>query len=122
MMRKEAVRLLEKHLDSLSLEGWSVSKDACKVENIVALWEIMQEFNAPVRVTQAVLDAVKEEYLNESYYFTVDEYGNQKIDVTYLRNINPVHLLGKKIIADCPLALQVLLQFNVDGERKRNDV
>lgn len=79
-------------------------------------WQLAKALNPPIKATDAVLDAMKEEYLNESYYFIVGEYRNQKIHVSYLRNINPVHLLGEKIIADCPLALQVLLQFNEEGE------
>ena len=142
MMRKEAVDLLKKHLDSLSLEDWSVSKDACKEENITALWEIMQKFNPPIKVTQAVLDAMWKSAGHFSVIFDVggvynspsgkrayNRYELRAVNLEdeggskYFRYVRDNRLqcgyspeIGDYIQADCPLALQVLLQFNTEGE------
>ena len=92
---------------------------------IEAITTIAEALNAPVLVTQAVLDAMEKvpearffidngeqkEKVNEWHFafFDVDEEGGDIF----------IPIAGKKVIADCPLSLQVLLQFTLDGVRIR---
>ena len=113
-MRKEAVDLLKKHLDSLSLEDWSVSKDACKEENITALWEIMQKFNPPVEVTYLLLEIINK--FPEAKFLKIENGVIRRVTAKHIATQNDELYVGRYIQADCPLALQVLLKFNEEGE------
>ena len=77
--------------------------------------KLYNALNAPVKVTQEVLDTAKEEYLDDSYYYRVDENARFLTDETFLRNVNPIHLLGMEILPTCPLSLDFLLKFYTDG-------
>ena len=77
--------------------------------------KLYEALNAPVLVTQEVLDTAKEEYLDDSYYYRVDENARFSTDETFLRNVNPIHLLGMEILPACPLSLDFLLKFYTDG-------
>jgi len=113
--------------------------------------EILQEFvfawdkalNPPIKVTQAVLDAMDKVpeanykvqnsgHYTECYYDT--HWGQKLVDRKYIPrgawvyekvnyhetgvDIFDAELqIGDYIQADCPLALQVLLQFNTEGEK-----
>jgi hypothetical protein len=65
-------------------------------------WQLAQALNPPIKVTQAVLDAM--EKVPEAKFLVCGDYD-------YFGAV-----LGDYIQADCPLALQVLLQFNTEGE------
>ena len=113
--------------------------------------EILQEFvfawdkalNPPIKVTQAVLDAMDKVpeanykvqnsgHYTECYYDT--HWGQKLVDRKYIPrgawvyekvnyhetgvDIFDAELqIGDYIQADCPLALQVLLQFHTEGEK-----
>ena len=68
-----------------------------------AITAIAQALNPPIKVTQAVLDAM--EKVPEAKFLVLDDYDNWGA------------VLGDYIQADCPLALQVLLHFNEEGEK-----
>ena len=78
-------------------------------------WQLGKALNAPVRITQEVLEVAKKEYLDDSYYYRVDENARFSTDETFLRNVNPIHLLGMEILPTCPLSLDFLLKFYTDG-------
>lgn len=83
-------------------------------------WQIAQALNPPIKVTQAVLDAMVEE--PEANFYLSEE----RTPLTYFHSSKSFRVLqegryydldkGDYIQADCPLALQVLLQFNTEGE------
>jgi hypothetical protein len=91
-------------------------------------WQLAQALNPPIKVTQAVLDAMEKV---PSAMFYVGEYGSsletkyplKRSDETYytIHNARQDDLFGTKlqigdyIQADCPLALQVLLGFTAEG-------
>lgn len=66
-------------------------------------WQLAQALNTPIKVTQAVLDAM--EKVPEAKFLVCGDYD-------YFGAV-----LGDYIQADCPLALQVLLQFTLEGVR-----
>jgi hypothetical protein len=86
---------------------------------------IAQALNAPIKVTQAVLDAIEKVpeakflvtwgglqtwYESTLAHSFVNEEGEEE-------TFNLISL-GKIVIADCPLALQVLLGFTTEGVPK----
>ena len=104
-------------------------------------WQLAQALNPPIKVTQAVLDAM--EKVPEAKFRVCDDYDNL-VDCRYYskwraRVVDGAYLpvgawlytkveeyspsfdkkelaVGDYIQADCPLALQVLLDFNEEGE------
>ena len=97
-------------------------------------WQLAQALNPPIKVTQAVLDAMDTE-MNK----VIDRKNCLKFRIVFdnmwggsflllrprkqwIYKIEPYdgmvqHLqIGDHIQADCPLALQVLLDFNEEGE------
>jgi short-subunit dehydrogenase involved in D-alanine esterification of teichoic acids len=99
-------------------------------------WQLAQALNPPIKVTQAVLDAMEKvpeaKYLVQEcsglgradkyplHYYTDGTksrwYYQSKEDYKNDRNYGDSHPFGDYIQADCPLALQVLLDFNEEGE------
>ena len=97
-------------------------------------WQLAQALNPPIKVTQAVLDAM--EKVPEAKFYVGDdeskyllewqgvwEYESKNDSWQNGRDFDdegiPSHSklqIGDYIQADCPLGLQVLLQFNVEGE------
>jgi hypothetical protein len=100
------------------------------VRNLMHLlqWQLAKALNPPIKVTQAVLDAMEKV---PSAMFYVGEYGSsletkyplKRSDETYytIHNARQDDLFGTKLTlgdyiqADCPLALQVLLGFTTEG-------
>jgi hypothetical protein len=94
-------------------------------------WQLAKALNPPIKVTQAVLDAMGKV---PSAMFYVGEYGSsletkyplKRSDEAYytIHNARQDDLFGTKlqigdyIQADCPLALQVLLGFTTEGVPK----
>lgn len=88
-----------------------------------AITTIAQALNAPVKATQAVLDAM--EKMPDAKFFI--DYGDRKekvhdwhfalFDIDNEEGDSFIPMIGERVIADCPLALQVLLQFTIEGER-----
>ena len=106
-----------------------------------AILQLAQALNPLIEVTQAVLDAMVKE--PEAKFLVLDNYDNL-VDCRYnskwrVMEVDGVYLpvgawmytkveeyspsfdkkrlaVGDYIQADCPLALQVLLQFNTEGE------
>jgi hypothetical protein len=85
-------------------------------------WQLAQALNPPIKVTQAVLDAMEKVpeakflvtwgglqtwYESTLAHSFVNEEGEEE---TF-----ELISLGKIVIADCPLALQVLLGFTTEG-------
>jgi hypothetical protein len=85
-------------------------------------WQLAQALNPPIKVTQAVLEAMEKVpeakflvtwgglqtwYESTLAHSFVNEEGEEE---TF-----ELISLGKIVIADCPLALQVLLGFTVEG-------
>ena len=97
-------------------------------------WQLAKALNPPIKVTQAVLDEMEKVpeakfwvWDDESKYLLewqgVWEYESKNDSWQNGRDFDdegiPSHSklqLGDYIQADCPLALQVLLQFNTEGE------
>ena len=80
---------------------------------------IAQALNPPIKVTQSVLDAM--EKVPEAQYILVD--GCTRYSTKWDKDRSLFHIMasvalcvGDYIQADCPLALQVLLDFNEEGE------
>lgn len=92
-------------------------------------WQLAQALNPPIKVTQAVLEAM--EKVHEGKYFGISGEGSKipfSIDKDDRRLGHPCKFVGRfttmcliksefdYIQADCPMALQVLLPFNTEGE------
>ena len=91
-----------------------------------AITTIAEALNAPVLATEEVFDAMEKVPEAKFSMVGINEYGKHTYPVNYSKmrggwyvyNTVPKALkIGDYIQADCPLALQVLLQFNVEGEK-----
>ena len=93
------------------------------------MWQLAQALNPPIKVTQAVLNAMKDAgsaYIAKSILVDAPDYSynlhfdKQKKAFTFRGgmafDVNEQDVPIYTVQADCPLALQVLLQFNTEGE------
>ncbi len=100
-----------------------------EMDTAIALlhFQLAQALNPPIKVTQAVLDAMEKVPEARFWVSGINECG---VHTTYpclyssIRGVWTVYdkvpkslKIGDYIQADCPLALQVLLQFNEEGEK-----
>ncbi len=109
----------------------SATNENLELAQCIVIFQHAKALNPPIKVTQAVLDAIEKV---PSAMFYVGEYGSsletkyplKRSDETYytIHNARQDDLFGTKlqigdyIQADCPLALQVLLGFTVKGVPK----
>ena len=81
-------------------------------------WQLAQALKRPIKVTQAVLDAINK--VPEASFWYVE--GSVNVRLKWDETLKTFTVNGQTlsitdyIQADCPLALQVLLQFNTEGE------
>jgi hypothetical protein len=75
-------------------------------------FQLAQALNQPIKVTKKVLDAM--EKVPSANYLIQETLDCPFIEKSNGRPVNK-NLLGRYIQADCPLALQVLLGFTVEG-------
>jgi hypothetical protein len=96
-------------------------------------WQLAQALNPPIKVTQAVLDAMKKQAVeskllggNVAHYKRYSDHGAWfsfylwDVDMGWWCGYHNSYytdedLLMDYVQADCPLALQVLLGFTVEG-------
>jgi hypothetical protein len=108
----------------LELDGLNVNRDPLFRE---ALQSLNKALNPPIKVTQAVLDAM-EKVPEAKFRKVINDCRNE---YTYNCSYSTMHggwytyhpipkslKIGDYIQADCPLALQVLLGFTVEGVPK----
>jgi hypothetical protein len=88
-------------------------------------WQLAQALNPPIKVTQAVLDAM--EKVPSAKFHLIDKAPKKRIELYPLFwndedaewfVIGGYFDIGDYIQADCPLALQVLLGFTIEGVPK----
>jgi hypothetical protein len=90
-----------------------------KIECHLLSLVIAQALNPPIKVTQAVLDAM--EKVPEASFWYVE--GSVNVRLKWDETLKTFTVNGQTlsitdyIQADCPLALQVLFQFNTEGEK-----
>jgi hypothetical protein len=83
----------------------------------VLQYQVAQALNPPIKVTQAVLEAM--EKVPEAKFWYVE--GSVNIRLDWDKTLNTFTIEGRTLTiteyikADCPLALQVLLGFNTEG-------
>jgi hypothetical protein len=95
------------------------------------IWQLSQALNQPIKVTQAVLEAMDRNRGGKYLHVQESMHGIQTTELfclesmveTYafrpLLNCSQITLkIGDYIQADCPLALQVLLGFTTEGVLK----
>jgi hypothetical protein len=115
---KDVAEVLRHHFTN---DTWFKNDDAEKLttqENLVYLWEVLQHLNSPIKVTQAVLDAM--EKVPEAKFILLE--GNTRYFLKWDSDRSLFHIMasvpvsiGDYVEADCPLALQVLLGFTTKG-------
>lgn len=95
-------------------------------------WQLAQALNPPIEVTQAVLDAMDKvpeakflaSWKDDGAWYACQQIplaGNKLAWQTSNRIRLGVWEEDCYIQADCPLALEVLLQFTLDGKRKETE-
>ena len=83
------------------------------------VFKLSKALNPPIKVTQAVLDAM--EKVPEASFWYVEGSVNVRLkwdEILKTFTVNGQTLsITDYIQADCPLALQVLFQFNTEGQK-----
>jgi hypothetical protein len=109
----------------------SVTNEELELAQCIVIFQHAKAMNPPIEVTDAVLKAMEKvpeakfSILNKDFYIVTSRYGSlpifkDRVDNKWFYYYDGLIELkiGDYVQADCPLALQVLLQFTVEGVPK----
>jgi hypothetical protein len=122
-------------VDAFKTRAWQTTGNSDVLES-VNQWQLAKALNPPIKVTQAVLDAMKKQAVeskllggNVAHYKRYSDHGAWfsfylwDVDMGWWCGYHNSYytdedLLMDYVQADCPLALQVLLGFTTEGVLK----